>query len=433
MIGSTQLHDRDWIHPTISSNKPLVRTSGAISFHSNEQTKPKIMPIQFLSSWLTSLNPSITNNVTIKPTDTGLGGFAPLAGIPPYEIIASIPLQSALTSQAAASSPLGLAISATIDSQTALKQPNPLFVFWLYIASGRDDPNHPKHAYLSSLPSALADVSSWTLSSAETLQLKGTNLGVAIDKSNSELQSELEQYHDFFRAAHPLLFSKITIENIRWAKSMYRSRGFPSSLLPPNPVSDSTYDGVGILLPLLDMFNHKRRTKIEWRGTSTAIQFVNGGDKIVGEAQIFNNYGGKSNDSLLISYGFAIADNEDDAFLLELVIGEMRQTFAIHRSDTDDHEQFPVSLWVALASLYEDDDDGENEDENEEGIAIGIDSVELLLETLSSRLVLFENIEKSDQNKNTTSEREKYIAYYLLGQQLVLSQAVETLKEMAEQ
>ena len=109
------------------------------------------------------------------------------------------------------------------------------------------------------------------------------------------------------------------------------------------------------------------------------------------------------------------------------------QTFAIHRSDTDDHEQFPVSLWVALASLYEDDDDGENEDENEEGIAIGIDSVELLLETLSSRLVLFENIEKSDQNKNTTSEREKYIAYYLLGQQLVLSQAVETLKEMAEQ
>ena len=209
--------------------------------------------------------------------------------------------------------------------------------------------------------------------------------------------------------------------------------GFPSSLLPPNPVSDSTYDGVGILLPLLDMFNHKRRTKIEWRGTSTAIQFVNGGDKIVGEAQIFNNYGGKSNESLLISYGFAIADNEDDAFLLELVIGEMRQTFAIHRSDTDDHEQFPVSLWVALASLYEDDDDGENEDENEEGIAIGIDSVELLLETLSSRLVLFENIEKSDQNKNTTSEREKYIAYYLLGQQLVLSQAVETLKEMAEQ
>lgn len=48
-----------------------------------------------------------------------------------------------------------------------------------------------------------------------------------------------------------------------------------------------------------------------------AISFV-APEPIQGQAQVFNNYGAKSNESLLLGYGFVIPSNPDDTVVLQL-------------------------------------------------------------------------------------------------------------------
>jgi hypothetical protein len=72
-----------------------------------------------------------------------------------------------------------------------------------------------------------------------------------------------------------------------------------------------------VLFPVIDIPNHSPTSRVDWsfdpgRFSITIKDSVDAGD------EVFNNYGPKSNDELLLGYGFCIPDNVDDKVLLTL-------------------------------------------------------------------------------------------------------------------
>jgi hypothetical protein len=72
------------------------------------------------------------------------------------------------------------------------------------------------------------------------------------------------------------------------------------------------------LLPLLDMLNHWPGTKISWLSTPNHIEFVNEAN-IDAQRQVYNNYGPKGNEELLMSYGFCLDSDCQVMKLLDYV------------------------------------------------------------------------------------------------------------------
>ena len=137
------------------------------------------------------------------------------------------------------------------------------------------------------------------------------------------------------------------------------------------------------------------------------------------------------------SYGFAIKDNPEDTFGLEIVVGgegggrRSLGTFDIRRRGDDggtEREQFPTELWAALASLYDDSDvEGDGEQQ------IGAEEVELLLATLAAKLKPFDLTCQADaENMTHANDRIRSGAYYRAGQRDILRQAVVSLQEMLD-
>jgi hypothetical protein len=113
------------------------------------------------------------------------------------------------------------------------------------------------------------------------------------------------------------------------------------------PPSLSDPNAEPILVPLLDSLNHSRATPVSWSvnrspnripetvlkqvGREPSLSLVSHLPIKKGE-EVFNNYGPKSNDELLIGYGFVIKNNPEDTMLLKLPGDERR--FRIGRNAT---------------------------------------------------------------------------------------------------
>jgi hypothetical protein len=72
-----------------------------------------------------------------------------------------------------------------------------------------------------------------------------------------------------------------------------------------------------VLLPLLDILNHKPLAKVEWQPRTGFVGLQVLEDYLPGE-EVFNNYGPRDNESLLLSYGFIIPGNPFDHVLLAI-------------------------------------------------------------------------------------------------------------------
>lgn len=72
-----------------------------------------------------------------------------------------------------------------------------------------------------------------------------------------------------------------------------------------------------VLFPVADIPNHGYDTRIEWTFDSGRFS-IDVKDGITTGSEVFNNYGPKSNDELLLGYGFCIEDNPFDKVLLRL-------------------------------------------------------------------------------------------------------------------
>ncbi|AAS53274.2 AFL100Wp [Eremothecium gossypii ATCC 10895] len=105
--------------------------------------------------------------------------------------------------------------------------------------------------------------------------------------------------------------SWLSFQAFLWGHLMLTSRAFPERVLR----SDCDESAV-VLLPVLDLLNHSTDARVEWSGkdgfTIRQLQPLRQGQEVC------NNYGGKSNEELMLGYGFAIEDNLFDHVALRV-------------------------------------------------------------------------------------------------------------------
>lgn len=206
---------------------------------------------------------------------------------------------------------------------------------------------------------------------------------------------------------------------------MYNSRRYPLTLLSINTPSSE-----GCLIPFVDLFNHNPGVKITWKPVEDGVQFIT--NQIVEKGrQVYNNYGPKSNGTLMFIYGFFIEGNLFDTYTLHLKGGDdiSYGVFEIRRKECLIGEQFDSRLWEVLRDILYEVDSGD------EGEGVGVEEVEVLLKTLKGRLEEIQQIidDTTELESEGVNEYERIaIRGYIDGQRLVLEEAVETLEEMLE-
>ncbi|PWN51433.1 SET domain-containing protein [Violaceomyces palustris] len=160
-----------------------------------------------------------------------------------------------------------------------------------------------------------------TLGLLQSLNLLGETVGPRRDRGSTD-------GYDFSTSP--------SLEIWRWAESAYGSRAFPPRLigLPEDQVSSDPSEAIlvgPVLIPALDTFNHARGKPVTWSyqpgedSPSTRKPRKPKGSVVLtlhhptpkGE-QVFNNYGAKSNEEFLGSYGFVLKEGLDDALTLKL-------------------------------------------------------------------------------------------------------------------
>ena len=303
----------------------------------------------------------------------GFSGFA-TADIPAGTTLLSLPYAKALNELYAAGTPVGKAAASLVATHPdRLSGRNILYLVMIAEAAETDNQSAaPFGPYLRSLPQRFDDPLWWGQS--ELQELAGTNLAAGVDFKRRWLRASWDALFPALYNSHPALFPScvFTWERFLCAHSCFSSRGFPHALsIPPGHPSEggpnnstnsavesvltegddvstaaghSTGSPVGCMLPVLDILNHRYRTPIDWvrgpsapaaGGDSTAVasetavessssscaaapghvSFVSRAPIPAG-CEVFNNYGPKSNEELLLSFGFVLPRNPQDTLAL---------------------------------------------------------------------------------------------------------------------
>ncbi|KAF8425980.1 hypothetical protein EV426DRAFT_38524 [Tirmania nivea] len=293
-----------------------------------------------LMAWAKSNGAFIYDNLILMSGESpSSGAFYATAVIPPSTRLLSIPHSLAITySKAISQCPPELSEDgapvghfAVISTFLALEKLKGTDSFW--------------HPYIATLPSVELGCGGPLFQTPEVIHLwlEGTNL------SAREVENVKEDWKQDWKCIKEVLGSiegwkthaeSLTWELYLWAASMFASRAFPDKLLSwdspsttlpaPQLKTQVNEDGTtqifqeGVttgaqpaLFPILDMLNHKPHTKITWQPGQNDIGFT-GEELLEKGAEVCNNYGPKSNQQLLLSYGFAIQDNPNDTVLLKL-------------------------------------------------------------------------------------------------------------------
>lgn len=102
----------------------------------------------------------------------------------------------------------------------------------------------------------------------------------------------------------------------RWADDMYGSRSFPERIAGYSGEVDEP-----VLVPGLDSFNHGRGAPVTWSyegDQASGHTVLTLRTQVAPGMQVLNNYGAKSNEELLLSYGFVEPGGPDDVLVLRL-------------------------------------------------------------------------------------------------------------------
>lgn len=97
-----------------------------------------------------------------------------------------------------------------------------------------------------------------------------------------------------------------------WSHLIFISRAFPERI-----VNEECEESDIILLPILDLLNHNYNSKIEWSSHLGSFHLCKC-EMVPHGQEITNNYGGKSNEELLYSYGFMLENNPSNFVALKI-------------------------------------------------------------------------------------------------------------------
>ena len=84
-------------------------------------------------------------------------------------------------------------------------------------------------------------------------------------------------------------------KDYQWAATVLSSRSFPSRLLSANPDDDDPSKSDPILVPILDMLNHRPNHPVTWATSNGTISYISEAAYLPND-EIFNNYGAKGNE-----------------------------------------------------------------------------------------------------------------------------------------
>ncbi|PYI06429.1 SET domain protein [Aspergillus sclerotiicarbonarius CBS 121057] len=148
--------------------------------------------------------------------------------------------------------------------------------------------------------------------------LNGTSLLPAREQRMSLLKEKYEKGSVELRQAGFQGAEEYTWDLYLWAASMFISRAFSakvmSGVFPDKELSEEHFS---VLLPLIDMGNHRPLAKVEWRAGKDNVAFVVLEDVTAGQ-EISNNYGPRNNEQLMMNYGFCIPGNPCDHRIVSL-------------------------------------------------------------------------------------------------------------------
>eukprot|EP00435_Cladocopium_sp_Y103_P002065 s1937_g1.t1 len=239
--------------------------------------------------------------VCVRSDDHGGLGLFATRTIEPGELLAEIPITALLTAKAARCA--WTARSQGGVFQRALEVAQGEELLWLYMIWGRQDPSCNWHPYLQLLPRE--DPLSW-LRNPEALQwLRGTPL-----EGSDEVLKMQQQRHEQLREILGDLAG--SFEDWLWARHCYLSRSFDQAAFPR-----SEDWGSAAMVPLLDSMNHRADAEVEARyGEEMAGLWLPGNKNSCpynpGD-EVFHLYKGDAdNGTLLLSYGFCLAQNPHD-------------------------------------------------------------------------------------------------------------------------
>lgn len=205
-------------------------------------------------------------------------------------------------------------------------------------------------SYIQELPQLVNSPLMWHPQEVSDL-LRGTNLGSSVyEKLSMVLQewstviksreqfinAETQPYLDMLEVRDPFKMYEILVQpllaekknsqqdKLHWlsfpaflySHLIFTSRAFPEYVVNPQCEEVSV-----VLLPIIDLLNHDYNAKVQWYPEEiqgqTYFCYKNLNTVQKGN-ELFNNYGGKGNEELLMGYGFVLEENIFDAVALRI-------------------------------------------------------------------------------------------------------------------
>ncbi|CAG8548133.1 4215_t:CDS:2 [Cetraspora pellucida] len=218
--------------------------------------------------------------------ESGMGGCYAVQPIHPNEIIATLPLNLTISHKLAREYlPILAPLSCRAALATFLVHERLLGKLSFY------------HPYINILPKHIPTPLTYT--EREMSWLRGTNLGYGIESRKELLRKEFDEILEI-------------VSNDELINGC-----FPNKLIDPDDTEVKE-----ALFPLIDSFNHKHRQKITWEVHERNELRLVAGNYMDSGQQIYNNYGAKSNEELLVGYGFCIPNNPDDWVVIKVNISQ---------------------------------------------------------------------------------------------------------------
>lgn len=300
--------------------------------------------IQSLVEWSQSKGADVPSNVHfIEIGNDNLGAKAE----PSDSILVKVPVDTILKLSDAMH---GLQFNA----EPLVKKPRNINAFSKLFLARERAPNHLSlsmfGAYIASLPTSKQINSPYVWLDERQRELHGSNLGSSLKENLYGLIEEwwlvilllpeevkkpeshflcMKFYYEYkfyeTQQLHEYLIGDqhenwTSFPAYLWALMIYKSRSFPSKLLQPDLKVDKInfiQDDVAILIPVIDLINHNPRTQVTWGVSNHMFELTvynhPGG-------QLYNNYGQKGNEELLLAYGFCIEENPADSVALKIKV-----------------------------------------------------------------------------------------------------------------
>ncbi|CBF81518.1 hypothetical protein AN5630.2 [Aspergillus nidulans FGSC A4] len=168
------------------------------------------------------------------------------------------------------------------------------------------------HPYIRTLPQPGSLTTLPYYEEEEDLEwLEGTSLLQARKRKVALLREKYESSSNELRESGFQDAERYSWDLYLWASTIFVSRAFSekvlSGVIPEHEMPENT----SVLLPFIDILNHRPLAKVEWRAGLQNVDFVVLEDVSVNE-EIANNYGPRNNEQLMMNYGFCLANNPCD-------------------------------------------------------------------------------------------------------------------------